>query len=1224
MNTTDEKTLSSQDINFYVGVGASAGGLEALEQLFSNMPNDTGMAFIIVQHLSPDYKSLMVEILSKKTEITVQRAENGMLVQPNNIYIIPPKKNLSIFHGKLILSDFNPSKGLNLPIDYFFRSLAEDQGEKSIGIILSGTGSDGVKGIREIKAAGGIVIVQSEESARFNGMPKSAISTGLVDFILPPEEIPQKLVSLTNFPQIKHKENKQVLLSDEDGLMRIFALLRERMKIDFTFYKPSTILRRIEKRMTVNQISDLKDYVKLLESHNGELVILFKELLIGVTHFFRDKETFDQLSQLYFDKIFMDHSKREYRFWVVGCSTGEEAYTITMLAKEYLDKKGLYVNLKVFATDVDKDAIMKASNGVYNESIKVDVPTNLLAKYFHYKDEQYIIDRSIREMVVFAQHNVIKDPPFTNIDFISCRNLLIYFQPVLQRKVLELFNFSLNPSGILLLGSSETIGEMVDYFEVIDSKNKFYASKGKKTVGTLSLDLTTGKSMKTFQSSRLLTSSKFLRQYEEEKFLETVLTAISNDYFELVVVVNQQMEILHIVGNTSSFFVVPSGKPTNDITKIIVKELSIPIATGIQKVFKTGEDIRYTSVKYDNGHKSINLRLKPILTRRGQEQYCIIFFEGVKTVENVSSVKSNTYDLLQETEQRINDLEQELQFTRENLQATIEELETSNEELQATNEELLASNEELQSTNEELQSVNEELHTVNAEYHSKILELTETNNDFENLLSSSKIDVIFIDENLDIRKFSPGIKKIFNITSKNVGSPIGSISHNVIDINPSEIIEQVSKDNTPRDFEIETSDGDWFLMKVMPYKIGNENYSGVVASFIEINEIKKYQRDSIDNQRKIESLFKALPVGILLEENKVINQVNHKICELFNYKKEELIGNSISKLFGGDENFLKISNLIDEQIKQHGLSSFETVLVKKDGTSFECLLNVTLTNSINGVVGKTYTTMDLTIRNLALKEVKKIQEKYKNLFDTMAEGVIYQDKDGKIISANKSALQILGVTEEELIGSSSFDERWKAINMDGSEIKSENYPINIALKTGKPVYGSTLGVFNPVKNKIVWIYLNAIPVFKPGEDKPYEVYATFSDITEKITFEIELQKTQKRLKNALEINQIGWWEYNVKENTVFVGEKKANFIGFELSEVPNDLDFWLSRIHPDDYETAMQSMRDCLEGKKEYYHVKYKLKAKNGDWVYLEDVGKIVDFDENGNPLILIGTIKKI
>ena len=453
---------------FYVGIGASAGGLEALESFFSQMVADSGMAFIVIQHLSPDYKSMMVELLSKRTAMPVRRAEEGMRVEASSIYLIPPKKNLSIFHGKLLLSESDHSRGLNLPIDVFLRSLADDQADKSIGVILSGTGSDGVRGIRAIKEAGGMVMVQSEESARFDGMPRAAISTGLADFILTPDDMSSKLLSFIRHPYAAKIDRPEALLSDEDGLTRIFALLRERTRVDFTFYKPTTVIRRIERRMTVNQIHDLRDYVRFMESYSGEVTALYRELLIGVTSFFRDREVFDELETHYLPQLFERTEAREVRFWVAGCSTGEEAYSLAMLSREALENQGKRLDVKIFATDIDRDAILRASSGIYPEGIAVDLSPKFLARYFHRREDHYQIDRSIREMVVFAQHNLIKDPPFTNIELVSCRNLLIYLQPVLQRKAIELMNFSLNPQGILLLasniGQSLGIGLMVDGF----------------------------------------------------------------------------------------------------------------------------------------------------------------------------------------------------------------------------------------------------------------------------------------------------------------------------------------------------------------------------------------------------------------------------------------------------------------------------------------------------------------------------------------------------------------------------------------------------------------------------------------------------------------------------------------------------------------------------------------------------------------------------------------
>ena len=437
---------------YYVGIGASAGGLEALESFFSQMTADSGMAFIVIQHLSPDYKSMMVELLSKRTTMPVRRAEEGMRVEADSVYLIPPKKILSIVRGKLLLSESDPNRGLNLPIDVFLRSLAQDQAEKTIAIILSGTGSDGVRGIRAIKEAGGVVLVQNEESARFDGMPRAAVSTGLADFILPPDTMPERLLSFIHNPYAPKSDQPPALLSDEDGLARIFALLRERTRVDFTHYKPSTMIRRIERRMTMNQIHDLRDYVRFMESYAGEVMVLYRELLIGVTSFFRDREVFDELENKHLPQLFERVETREVRFWVAGCSTGEEAYTLAILGREVLERLGKRTDIKIFATDLDHDAILRASSGVYPESIVADLPPGYLSKYFHRRqDHHYQVDRSLREMVVFAQHNLIKDPPFTKIELVSCRNLLIYLQPILQRKAMELMNFSLNPQGLLSL-----------------------------------------------------------------------------------------------------------------------------------------------------------------------------------------------------------------------------------------------------------------------------------------------------------------------------------------------------------------------------------------------------------------------------------------------------------------------------------------------------------------------------------------------------------------------------------------------------------------------------------------------------------------------------------------------------------------------------------------------------------------------------------------------------
>jgi len=958
----------------YVALGASAGGLEAIETFFTNIPPENGLGFIVVQHLSPDYKSLMVELLSKKTAMPVLRAEDGMLVQPNHVYLIPPKKNLTIFHGKLLLTEQEHSKGINLPIDVFLRSLAEDQGEKAVAIILSGTGSDGMRGVRAIKEYGGMVMVQDEESAKFDGMPRAAVSTGLSDFILPPEKMPRQLLSFTKHPYVAKAERSETLLGDEDGLTRIFAILRERCKVDFTYYKPSTVSRRIERRMSVNQIDNIREYVAYLQTYPGEAAALYRELLIGVTSFFRDQEAFDRLAESGLPELFKQDTGREIRFWVAGCSTGEEAYSLAILARERMDELGLFKDVKIFATDIDLDAIHYAAAGVYPESIAADLSPRLLAKYFHKRDDSFQIARSIREMVVFAQHNLVKDPPFTNISLISCRNLLIYLQPILQRKVLEFFNFSLRPGGTLLLGTSETTGELGEYFETLDARLKLYRSKGRprqinESAHPLSVTDTRTRDLR----GQFAGTRRTLRATEEERVLERFFEAVTGDYLPLSLIVNEAMEVLHVLGNPEGYLKLPTGKLVNDISKMAARELSIPLSTGIQKAFRQRQEVHFSNLRLPNqsGGRVVDLRIRPLSHKRGQDELVAVFIGEVRKNEATeSSQPILSYDLTKEAEERLRDMEQELQFTRENLQATIEELETSNEELQATNEELLASNEELQSTNEELQSTNEELFTVNAEYQSKIIELTELHNDVENLLSATQVGILLLDENLEVRRFSPQIVRLFKLLESDIGRPITHISHQLADCDPIALIREVQERGRVKELEVRSVDDRWYLARITPYEIGPATFSGTVMSFVDITAIK-----------------------------------------------------------------------------------------------------------------------------LAEQALRDGEKKYRTLFETMLQGVVYQNEKGEILSANPAAEKILGLTLAQMQGRTSLDSRWRAIREDESNFPGEEHPAMLALQSGQEIRGQVMGVFNPQKNAVTWIRVNAIPQFNEAGSKPYGVYVTFEDIT---------------------------------------------------------------------------------------------------------------------------------
>ncbi len=927
------------------------------------------MAFVVIQHLSPDYKSLMAELLSKHTEMVVKPAEEGTLVEANTVYIIPPRKNLRLFHGKLQLSEQERNeRGINLPIDVFFSSLGEDQGEKAVGIVLSGTGSDGARGIRSIKEYGGMVMVQTEETARFDGMPRAAVATGLADFVLPVAELPARLMAIANHPYVSQSSGTSPLLLDEDRLARIFALLREQTRVDFTYYKQNTIVRRIERRMTVNQIQDLSDYVAFMESRRSEVMALYRELLIGVTSFYRDPAVWDALIEQHLAGIFQNRDSKEVRMWVAGCSTGEEAYTLAMVCNEWMERYGERFDVKIFATDIDRDAVTRAGAGIYPESVAADLNPRRLTKYFSRHGDRVQIVRSVREMVVFAQHNLITDPPFTNLDLISCRNLLIYLQPVLQQKVIDAFNFALNPDGLLLLGTSETTGDVGNWFETLDTKNKLYRSRGRSR-HRIHTEAPGGAPRWTAKGRRFGIGRAPIASRDEDRLIDRLLTTLSHDCLPLAVVVNEALEVLHILGDSNGYLKLPAGKVLNDVTRMVNDDLAIPLATGLRKVLATGQELKYTNIKITRlgEPENVDLRIRMLDGRKGQEPHAVFYLQPSANGRPAATETAGAdYDASAATEQRVLDLEQELQFSRENLQATIEELETSNEELQATNEELLASNEELQSTNEELQSVNEELHTVNAEYQKKIIELTELHNDLDNLLASSHIYTLFLDENLDVRKFTPDIDEVFPVIESDVGRPFEHLRHRLVNADPLEIVREVEQNRAPREIEVCTDAGHWFLMRVLPYQITDEVVSGIVLTLVDITRLKTTRRELIASERRFERLF-----------------------------------------------------------------------------------------------------------------------------ETLDEGVVYQNTAGRITDANPAAQEILGLSFDEMIGRTSMHPEWRALRPDGSDFPGEEHPAMRTLRTGEPVTDELMGVYHPRRKRTNWILVSTVPLRYDDNSTISEVYARF-------------------------------------------------------------------------------------------------------------------------------------
>ncbi|HEX2733954.1 MAG TPA: chemotaxis protein CheB [Polyangiaceae bacterium] len=848
-----------------VGIGASAGGLEALEQLFSAMPEDTGLAFVVIQHLSPDFKSVMDELLARRTRIPIVLVENGMTVEPNHVYLIPPKKDMIISEGKLLLSDKGASAELSLPIDLFFRSLAQELGPRAIGVVLSGAGSDGARGIRDIHDAGGVVLCQDEGSANFDGMPRSARETGVVDYVLPPTEMPRVLVDQANYPDARRLSDALVNAPMRPyGIAAALSFLQQTYGIDFSHYKPSTVIRRIERRLQLTHASSLEDYVERVAKDPEELDLLFRDLLIGVTRFFRDEEAFACLE----DRVIPELLDRlapndEVRIWVAGCATGEEAYSIAILVLEELSRRKDNRRLKLLATDVHRGSLDFASRGLYSKDRIATVREDLLARYFDERGPNYQVSSDLRQYVVFAPHNVVKDAPFTRIDLVSCRNLLIYLQPSAQKKVLNLLHFALKRQGVLFLGPSEAAGALSDDFDTIDGHWRIYRKR---------------RDLRPPNDTRIsVPKARLMQRSPDSSAHGYTLAQVINVYDALLdehvppsLLVNERRELIHAFAGASRFLRIKDGRPSLDLLDMLEPELKMAITGALQRALKDGETIVYNGLSlrtsdatgpHDQLHR---LTVKPVIAPGVPVNHLLITIEPIDS-EPAAPRSQSELDFNQISQDQVGSLEAELRRTKENLQSTIEELETSNEELQTTNEELLASNEELQSTNEELQSVNEELYTVNAEYQKKIAELTELTNDMDNLLASIQVGTIFLDSSLCIRKFTPLIAEAFNLLPQDIGRPIAGFSSSLQRPRLMDDLNEVLSSGRALESEVQDGSGAWFFLRILPYRIRG-GVEGVVLTLIDIKGLKAAEDAVFRERYLLDSLMDSVPDSIYFKD----------------------------------------------------------------------------------------------------------------------------------------------------------------------------------------------------------------------------------------------------------------------------------------------------------------------------------------------------------------------
>jgi two-component system CheB/CheR fusion protein len=849
-------STSSSDELFVVAIGASAGGIEAFSELVRNLAIDTGLAFVFVQHLDPTHQSILTELVAKETKMPVSEVTNGLQVAPNHIFIIPPNTTMSISGDTLELTPRDDSRGVHMSVDHFMRSLAEAKGNRSIGVILSGSGTDGTLGMSEIQAQGGVTFAQDEASAHYDGMPHSAIAAGCVDYILPPKRIARELSRIARHPFVSRPDSQnisQLATAGDSSLETIFQILRRQTSVDVAHYRQTTILRRIQRRMLVHKIDRLTDYVRLLQGNGTEIKALYQDMLINVTSFFRNPKVFEELKTDVFPKILGHHVlDQSIRIWAPGCASGEEAYSLAIVLLEFLGEKASQIPIQIFGTDVSESSVSRARSGIYPENIQGDVSPERLRRFFTKAEGGYRISKAIRDICIFAQHNLLSDPPFSQMDLISCRNLLIYLEPILQNKIISLFHYAARPNGFLVLGTSEAVGSVASLFSLENRAFKIFTKKAAaRQVVTFSLNRQAERNDPgAFRVPARHGDPNWSYLEAQKEFDGRLLT----QFAPATAFINEDFEIIHTRGNVSRYLKLAAGRASLNVLKMAREGILADLRNALAKAKKENTPVHKQHIQFKNengeaGHNSeirvVDFEVIPVNVSNLKEKYFMIVFRDSappSLSRRASSAQQSSRKATEANSTRIAKLEQELAATKEYLQAVIETQEATNEELQSANEEILSSNEELQSTNEELetakeelQSANEELSTVNDELRNRNTEVTQINTDLTNLLDSIEIAVVIVGGDLIIRRFTPQAQKFLGLIAADVGRPLLNINPVIEIADFQALVLQVIASSRPVQKKITDSHGKSYELRILPYRTMDNRIDGAVIAIVELS-----------------------------------------------------------------------------------------------------------------------------------------------------------------------------------------------------------------------------------------------------------------------------------------------------------------------------------------------------------------------------------------------------
>jgi len=1210
---TKQKVTPQVDTQQYVvAIGASAGGLEAIQEFFDNMPSNGNLSFVIIQHLSPDYKSLLVEIIGKHTHMKVQEAAHNAPVEKGCVYVIPNDKLLTIKGGLLQLTEKKAEKAPNTAIDTFLRSLAEDQGSKAIAVILSGTGTDGSKGIETIQSAGGMVLVQDPISAKFDGMPNSAIASGYADYILAPELMPEEIFNYIKERPIRLATDGK---PDESYLPEILKLVEKSCQYDFTNYKTPTILRRISRRMTHLGYKNFGEYLNFLRNSGEECKLLGKEFLIGVTKFFRDKAAFDILRNEVFTELIQSKQEGDVlKVWVAACSTGEEAYSIAIMVDDLLQKMGRSLEVKIFATDIDLDAIEFASKGIYPSQSISEIEDHLTQRYFVRLDGSVQVHPVLRKQIVFARHNILKDPPFIKNDVITCRNMLIYMNNILQRRVFSTLQFSLNTGGYLFLGPSEIPASVRDGLQELNGKWKIYRKIANDN----------RYNPERFPSTQAYRGNVEVRQMPGKEnsigkeLSEDFKKLLTEEYGFAAVYIDKNFEVKEAIGDFKKYLSLPEKSISLQLLKMVRPEVSASLTTAIRKVMKDGTKITINNIRLrgDEAEKGVSVYLKPAAK---EGLYMVAFSEGHE------SANRSTHDYVPEHSSEsaayVAELEDELKDTRANLQMAVESLETANEELQSSNEELLSANEELQSSNEELQSLNEELHTLNTEHQLRIKELIELNDDLNNYFRSTEIAQVFVDADLRIRKFNPSAVQMINLIETDIGRPIEHISTNLRQDNLYKDIVTVINEEKVKEKEVQLSNGRCCLMRILPYIRQDKHVDGVVISFIDITDLK--EMDNI-----VKGVFNASPNAIMsfriVEEKKTSTQTLEIINS--NYAADKLVGKPMNEYKGK-----LVKDVYPPLLKKIAVADLVKAINERKQFTAEVQLEFNGANEWYSITA-THMGNDGMVMSLNnIQERKIAEEKFrKNYHELLKTKENYRNLNIQLEEKVKERTFELSQSEERfrLIANATTDAVWDWDLVNNQVWWSDSFYTRFGFQQTPEVMNSGFWIsrLHPEDRERVnkslqesintgattWVskfrlqkadgsyatIMDRGTVLTDNQGTPYRMVGAMNDITESEISADLLQQKNNELQKAIEEFQFVTdfmpqmvWATKPDGYHDFYNKGWYDFTGLTYEETKDK--GWALVLHPDDYTRAWQVWKESLATGKPY-EIEYRLRRYDG------------------------------